>query len=205
MHAEALTKEAAELFPRLARFSKFYLVGGTAMALQIGHRLSVDFDMFSGEKLKPNLLSKINREFGDKKIAVTYRSPEQINLLIDNVKFTFFYYPYPVIEPLIKMKGVPTASLIELAAMKALAVGQRLSYKDYIDWYFLLKEKHITLGKVIELAKKKFGGNFNDRLFLGQLVSADDIPVQKIDFLRNETDKDTVEKLLREKIQAFNI
>ena len=50
MHEEALTKEAARLFPRFDRFKGFYLAGGTALALQIGHRISVDLDFFSFER-----------------------------------------------------------------------------------------------------------------------------------------------------------
>ena len=73
--------------------------------------------------------------------------------------------------------------------MKAFAVGKRLAYKDYVDWYFLLKEKYVELEDVIPFCQKKFGNDFNDRLFLGQLASLEDIPTQKIDFLRDAVDR----------------
>jgi len=206
MHENALTIEAAHLFPQFSKFREFYLAGGTALALQIGHRLSVDFDFFSTETLPANVLSKVKRVFNNSSIVVTYQAPEeQLNMLIDGVKTTFFYYPYPLLDLSEKYKGVPIASVREIASMKAFSIGKRLAYKDYVDWYFLLKEQHIDLVDVIEHAKKKFGGDFNDRLFLGQLVSLADIATQKIDFLREEVDRQTIEDFLKETVRAFKL
>ena len=203
MHEEALTKRAAILFPRFARFKKFYLVGGTALSLQIGHRLSVDFDFFSSDELPSNLLQQIKRVFSGVPVSVTYRAPEQLNVLIGNIKTTFFHFEYPMVDPLVEYRGVLLASVQEIAAMKAFAVGKRLAYKDYVDWYFLLKEKYAELSDVISFCQKKFGNDFNDRLFLGQLVSFEDIPSQKIDFLRSEVDRAIIEKFLRAAVRNY--
>lgn len=81
--------------------------------------------------------------------------------------------------------------------------GRRLSYKDYVDWYFLLKEKHVGLAGVISLCQKKFGNDFNDRLFLGQLVSMEDIPNQKIDFLQKIIDRPTMQRFFRETVRTY--
>lgn len=203
MHEEAFTKEAAKLFPRFHRFKRFYLAGGTALALQIGHRRSVDFDFFSQDPLPSNPLANVKRAFADSSIVVTYQAPEQLNALVDGVKVTLFHYPYPVIDNFIVWKDISLASIREIAAMKAFSIGKRLSYKDYIDWYFLLKEKHVGLSDAITHAKKKFGGDFNDRLFLGQLVYFEDISPQKIDFLRDEVEWKTVQDLLKEAVRNF--
>ncbi len=200
MHDKALTKKAAQLFPKLGRFESFYLVGGTALALQIGHRLSVDFDLFSEKELPQNLLQKIKKVFPESTLEVTYKGMDQINLLLDEVKTTFFHYPYPVREPLITYQNVSIASIPEIAAMKAFAIGKRLAYKDYVDWYFLLSKRHVTLPEVIRLAQSKFKDEFNDRLFLGQLASLMDIPDQKIDFLGESVDRPTIESTLKKQI-----
>lgn len=203
MHDKALTPQSARLFPKLIHFKSFYLVGGTALALQIGHRISVDFDLFSTKPLPSGLLQKIKHIFSGSSLEVTYRSTDQINLLTDGVKTTFFYYPYPVIEPLIEHQNLPLASVAEIAAMKAFAIGKRLSYKDYVDWYFLLSRRHVTLPDVIQLAQAKFKGDFNDRLFLGQLASLEDIPNQKIDFLADTVDRQTIEATLKSHIKEM--
>lgn len=203
MYDEVLTKEAAALVPLLARFKDFYLVGGTALALQMGHRRSIDFDLFSTKALSAGLLAQVKRTCAPWPVAVTYRSPEQLNVLIGGVKTTFLFFPYPVIDSFVPYRGLSLASVREIAAMKAFAIGKRLSFKDYADWYFMLKEKQVTLPDVISLAQKKFGGDFNDRLFLGQLVSLSDIPEQTIDFLREIADKKEIEQLLERAVKMF--
>ena len=204
MYEEALIKEAKKLFPRFGKFSDFYLVGGTALALQIGHRISFDFDFFSENELPTGLLQKIKRIFPGSAAEVIYKEAgEQITLSLDGVKTTFFHYPYPVIDKFVEYQGVPLATVREIAAMKAFSIGKRLSYKDYIDWYFLLSEKHVSLRQVIKLADKKFNGDFYARLFLGQLVSVADVPTQKIDFLRDAIDKKTVQNFLEKTVRNF--
>lgn len=205
MHDEALTKETAQLLPRCSRFKGFYLVGGTALAMQIGHRISVDLDFFSEHALPTNLLTIIKHVFPGSSISVTYRTSEQLDLIINSVKVTFFYFPYPLVTPLKKIQYVSLASIHEIAAMKAFSIGKRLAYKDYVDWYFLLKERHVSLQKTISYAGKKFGGDFSDRLFLGQLVSLQDVPTQKISFLRNPVGRETVEKFLKKTVRAFSL
>ena len=100
---------------------------------------------------------------------------------------------------------VQIATVREIAAMKALAVGKRLAYKDYVDWYFLLNEEHVDLREVIASAKKKFEDDFNDRLFLGQLVSLEDISTQKIDFLREEISRNTIAAFLKRTVRQFKL
>ncbi|OGY54400.1 MAG: hypothetical protein A3C82_00865 [Candidatus Wildermuthbacteria bacterium RIFCSPHIGHO2_02_FULL_47_12] len=205
MHEKAFTKQAAALFPYFAKFKGFYLVGGTALALQIGHRLSVDFDFFSSQELPANLLAQVKQIFPRSSISVTYSVPEQLNVLIDDIKTTFFRYEYPVLDPLISYQDVPVASIREIAAMKAFAVGRRLSYKDYVDWYFLLKEKYVDLENVIAFCQKKFGNDFNDRLFLGQLVSFEDIPTQKIDFFGDPIDRVAIQQFIEATVRNFKL
>lgn len=205
MLPEALTEVGKRLFPELRRFKNFYLVGGTALALQIGHRVSVDFDLFTKEKLPKQLLQTVKRVFRSSSIIVTYRVPEQMNVLIDGLKITFFQYEYPVIEPLVDYQGVSIASVPEIAAMKAFSIGKRFSYKDYVDWCFLLSEKHVTLPQVITLAERKFSHDFNDRLFLSQLASFEDVREAPIDFLRNPVEREAVTRFLEDAVRSFKL
>ena len=204
MHEEALTKVAARLLPRFSVFRNFYLAGGTALALQIGHRRSVDFDFFT-KKLPGDLLSQVKKTFPTSKIVVTYSASHQTNLLIHGVRVTFLEYPYRVLKPFVYKKGIAMAAIKDVAAMKAYVIGRRLSYKDYVDWYFLLKENYITLSELIPLAQKKFGAEFNDRLFLSQLVSLIDVPTQPIDFLRDEVGRRAIQKFLESEVKKIKL
>lgn len=205
MHDEVLTKTAAEIMPRFAKFKEFYLVGGTALALQIGHRRSIDFDFFSDKPLPARLLERAKRSVSPDAVSVTYRSAEQLNVSVRGIKATFLFFDYPVVKPLLPYKGLSIASVHEIAAMKAFSIGKRLSFKDYVDWYFLLKEHHVEIKEVIAIAQKKFGGDFNDRLFLGQLVSLSDVPTQTIDFLRGEVTREEIGKFLDNSVRKFNL
>lgn len=205
MHRAALTEAGIRLLPRLTSFKGFYLAGGTALALQIGHRRSIDFDLFSVQPLPGRLLATAKRIFTGSTIMVTYAGPEQLDLNVDSVKVTLLHYPYAPAEPFVKYEGLDLASIPEIAAMKAFAIGKRMSYKDYVDWYFLLAEKRVALSDVINLAQQKFGGDFNDRLFLGQLISIDDIEEVPIEFLRQPVNKRSIQSFLRQTVQSFKI
>jgi len=203
MHEEVLVPRARKIFPRLARFKNFYLVGGTALALQIGHRVSVDFDLFTSHALSLRILQDVKRILKGHIIRQTYHAPGQLHITADDVKMTFFSYPYPTIEPLIFFHKLPLISVAEIAAMKAHAIGRRLAYKDYVDWYFMLKDGHVSIDNVIRLCGKKFGSDFNARLFLGQLASFSDVRTQEIDYIGRVLSRARIEKFLDDVVRKY--
>jgi len=125
MNKEILTVKQNELLPYLKLFKrKFYLVGGTAIALHLGHRRSVDFDLFSLTGInKKDVRQKLTR-FPFKIIKIS-EDTDQIHFLINDVKITFFSYPYKIDHPLYLGQYLPMPSLLSLAAMKAYALGRR--------------------------------------------------------------------------------
>ena len=174
MHDEILNKDQVELLPLMKKFRReYYLVGGTAIALHIGHRRSVDFDMFK--------LSAINHKKNLDKISsarfscqVTRRVAEQMNLLVNGVKLTFFQYPFQI-EPEDRFGDVfRLPSLLSLAAMKAYALGRRSKWKDYVDLYFLLT-RHFSVEDVSKKAMDIFGDLFSEKLFRAQLSFFEDV------------------------------
>lgn len=176
MHKEVLTKEALRLFPGLSAFKDtFYLAGGTGLALQIGHRISVDFDLFSNTPIKRTLLDKVEATFSKETREVIVSNRGELSMLIAGVKFTFLQYPFPTLLPLSLSGPIPTLSTKEILAAKAYTIGRRGEFKDYVDLYVGLSKGHASLADLINLAQRKYGDAFNDRLFLEQLVYLDDI------------------------------
>ena len=183
MHSEILNDRQTELLPLMAQFRReYYLVGGTAIALYLGHRRSIDFDLF-----KP---SAINHKRNLDKIAatkfthtVTRRVAEQMNLIVNDVKLTFFQYPFPV-EPTAKFETYfRLPSLLQLAAMKAYALGRRSKWKDYVDLYFLLRD-HFTIADITACATRLFGELFSEKMFRSQLCYFDDVDyTETVDWL----------------------
>jgi hypothetical protein len=182
MHREVLTKSAADLFASLGRFPGFYLAGGTALALQLGHRVSVDFDLFSGDAVAPSLLPQVQRVFAAM-VSPSVNNTHELTVIVGGVKVTFLTYPFPVLEPFVVFENVPLLSIREIAGTKAYTIGRRGSFKDYVDLYFVLAENHATLLEIIETAEKKFGAEFNSRLFLEQLIYFADLDDAEIQFL----------------------
>ena len=183
MHPNILSKEQEELLPIVQQFKReFYLVGGTAIALQMGHRRSIDFDLF---KLSNLNASKTLKKLDAAKIpyTITRRVGEQINLIINSVKLTFFQYPYSIDAKLEYENYVRMPDLLTLAAMKAFALGHRAKWKDYVDLFFLLKN-HCTVDEIIHKANALFGQMFAQKLFRSQLAFHKDIDYSEpVEFL----------------------
>ena len=139
MHDEILNDSQRQLLPLMAQFKReYYLVGGTAIALHIGHRRSVDFDMFKMPAVnhKRNLDRIKSAGFNH---IVTRRVTEQMNLVVNDVKLTFFQYPFPVqaTEHFREVFRLP--SLLSLAAVKAYALGRRSKWKTMSTCIFSLR------------------------------------------------------------------
>jgi len=174
MHDEILTKEQREFLPIVALFKKdFGLVGGTAIALHIGHRESIDFDLFSKKEFgNLSLQRTVEKVRNIDEIAVNKKS--EFTFLINSVKFTFFEYPFDIdySENFRDIARLPT--LLTLAAMKAYAMGQRNKWKDYVDMYFILRN-FFSVREISDHAAALFGDRFNERMFRSQLSYFDDI------------------------------
>jgi len=181
------------------------LVGGTGLALQMGHRISDDFDMFGNKLLDRNFIAKIYRVFEGYDIKFSLRHLEQMNLTVNSVKFNFVKYSYPLIFKLKKINNVNVASIKEIALMKSSTLGSRASLKDYVDLYFILKKKEITIKDIIEGCKKKYKTEFNDRLFLEELTYIQDIKDVKIEFLKKKVNKSEIERFFEEEIKKLKI
>ena len=132
------------------------LVGGTALALQLGHRNSVDLDFFgvvetNAEEIKNDLISKgfnVNSKLKSKTINI---------LVVDGVKVDIVGGFSNWIEPPIETEGIRMAGLKDIAAMKLHAITNRGRKKDFIDLYFLLQ--HFSLKQMLELYEKKYPQN----------------------------------------------
>jgi hypothetical protein len=196
MHPEVLTTRQAELLPLVESFSRdFYLADGTAIALTIGHRRSIDFDLFTGNPLQA---LRIKNQFRATNIhyKIIHEAFDQIHLMVDDVKLTFFNFPYDV--PAIKKPGsaIKMPDLLTLAAMKTLALGGRAKWKDYVDMYFILKY-HYDLPQVEVKATELFPEAFSAKLLRQQLAYFKDIDYsEKVNFLSEKVADDAIKDFL---------
>jgi hypothetical protein len=174
MHKEVLTKEQIELLPLIKSFSKdFFLVGGTAIAFHLGHRHSVDFDLFTDKKFSNLRIERQVSKFFE--IEKTFVSRlEEYTILVNKVRITFFQYPFKIDSFEMFKDIIKIPDLLTLAAMKAYALGQRAKWKDYVDMYYIIKD-HFSVKKISKRAEEIFKGEFNEKLFRSQLAYFKDI------------------------------
>ena len=194
MHREVLTKEQICLLPLLKSFSRdFGLVGGTAIALHIGHRRSIDFDLFTNKEFN-NLRIREKVLKGGKIDRIFVNSEGEYTIVVNKVKITFFHYPFEI-KFKEKFEGIiKTADLLTLAALKAYALGRRAKWKDYVDLYFIMKHYH-GIEKIIKKAKQIFRSEFNEKLFRAQLAFFKDIDYsEKIIYMKGVKPDDKVIK-----------
>lgn len=198
MHKEILTQEQKKLLPLTGKFAEdFGLVGGTAIALQIGHRRSIDFDLFSLKEFDDNKVRNTVKKEGWNIETVLREEKDQFTFLINGVQLTFLYYPYQIEFPESLESFVKMPDLLTLAAMKAFTLARRAKWKDYIDLYFLMK-KYYSLGEIVDKAGEIFGTEFNERIFREALAFFDDVNYEeKIEFMPGfEADEETIKKSL---------
>ena len=182
-HKEILNDKQIELLPLVGEFKReYYLVGGTAIALYLGHRRSIDFDLFKFASLnrKKNLEKVQSSGFPS---LVTWNVIGQMNLVVNEVKVTFFQYPFQIKANNVFDSIIRLPELLDLAAMKAYALGRRSKWKDYVDLYYLLKDK-FSLDEISQRAIEIYGDLFSDKLFRTQLSYFEDVDYsEEVDYI----------------------
>lgn len=204
LHLESLDEPRLAVFKKLRAFVQIGgLAGGTAIALQIGHRRSYDFDIFTFEPLKDSLFRKVKKTFGLGSVK-TYESREQLNITTsEGVRVTFYYPDYQPKFKLVATNYIHLLDLRDLASNKALTIGKRGKWRDYADMYFLIKDGWIGLEDVISVSQERFGGEFSQRLFLQQLVYTADLDKFDIDFIGKEIPPTQIVGFFEQQARAY--
>lgn len=159
-------------------FSDLRLVGGTSLALQIGHRISVDLDLFG--KLKADALA-LNNKLTELAQIQTLQQTENIHIYtINDVKVDIVNYPYPWLKPAVKCDNLALATIEDIAAMKLAAITGRGSKKDFIDIYFILQKYEI--GHLLKFYEEKYrdGSIFQVLRSLAYYDDAEEEPMPKM-------------------------
>lgn len=165
MHEEILKKKTKHLLNEIGKIKSlksFYLAGGTALALQIRHRKSIDLDWFSQRPFLTKEIKKRLENLG--KLKIDEEKKDTLNCSLNGTKLSFFEYPYKVLFPFIKYNNIKIADLRDIACMKIDAISSRGSKKDFIDLYFLLQ--NFSLESLLELFDKKYKGIEYNRLHI---------------------------------------
>jgi hypothetical protein len=130
----------------------FFLVGGTALALQLGHRVSIDLDLFTPQPFDKELL--LNALFSEFDISVESEGDQLLLTYIEEIKVDFVKMGYPILYPTVEIEEIRLLDIKDVAAMKLKAIAQRGSKKDFYDIYFL--SEILPLAEMLTIFKTKF-------------------------------------------------
>ena len=163
LRKETITHDMLTMIRTLQRnrlFDGFSLVGGTALALQLGHRQSVDIDLFSTDKHDYQvILNYFNNNFSN--IKIFYFQEHSLQITVDTLKIDLVSVKGNILEPPKTIEGVTMLGINDISAMKLSAIEGRKSAKDYIDIVYLLKEMSL------ETMFKNYTAKYNDRDIMG--------------------------------------
>lgn len=141
IHWEILDPARRKLLPRL-QFAKkfgFYLAGGTGLALQLGHRTSVDFDFYTPQEFETRTLEKaLLKNIG--KFELGRSGGQTLIVQLDGIDVSFFFYDDPLLKPLIKTENLNILQVPDIAAMKLIALTDRGLRRDFLDLYVVAKQ-----------------------------------------------------------------
>ncbi len=157
MFTETLSKNTKYALAALGKahlMDAGYLAGGTACALQLGHRISIDLDFFTTKEFDAKELIRSLKKTG--RFIEERQSWGTILGIIEGVKFSYFVYKYPVIFPYKRIFDINLADLRDIAAMKIDAISTRGIKRDFIDLYFICRSG-IPLGKALSFYDRKYG------------------------------------------------
>lgn len=163
MHREVLTPATAVVLKKISAslwVKKFYLAGGTALALQYGHRQSVDLDWFCSQPFRTEPIIAALAKLGS--FALVNETENTVDGILDGVKVSFFSYPYKLLRAPKKFECTALASVADIACMKLNAIAGRNARKDFVDLYFILDREGWTLGDVLHLCDRKYGAARRD-------------------------------------------
>ncbi len=149
------TTTVLEKMAPLIRQWGFYLAGGSGLALQLGHRISEDLDLFS---IKPFNSTKLYFTLQTKAAAFEEILTEEntLILIMDKVRLSFFYYPVPLLFEPLSFEGIEVADWRDIIAEKIKTVAQRGSRKDFYDLFESVYSKHFTIKEAVAVFKKRF-------------------------------------------------
>lgn len=177
-----------------AHFDKFYLAGGTALALQFGHRKSYDLDFFSPQEFSSSLTAHL------KPSETLSLHDNSIELIVDGIKLFFFFFAFPLKYTLIQIDGIRLAHPVDIGLMKLLALQGRTTKKDIIDLYTIHQEV-MPLSELLNLFESHYPKeSFNSYKSLKALLDQDELKTSPLPVMLNNYSWDNANRTVAEEI-----
>jgi hypothetical protein len=186
-------------------FKDYFLVGGTALALQIGHRKSEDIDLFTQNELRIPEITKYLKQHYVKKYQIINSQNMIFQVIIDGIKVDFVHHPFELVEAACHDSQITYLGKKDIAAMKLHAIetnGSRA--KDFVDIFFLLEE--MPLEKMFKYYRKKYATDnvFNAKRSLGYFRDVPEESWKEVRYINRKITANVIQKSILNAIQEFN-
>lgn len=165
MYWNIFDKDRYELLKKISEvvsIDDYYMIGGTALSLQLGLRESYDFDFCVKSQFNNEILLNELRNIGN--VEVIQNQKGTLDVILNGVQISFFYYPNKVIKDFVRTEEMPKlriASILDIAIMKVVAIGGRGAKKDFFDLYNIIEKCNITVDELVNGLMQKCGDNIN--------------------------------------------
>ena len=165
MYWNIFDKNRYELLKKISEvvsIDDYYMIGGTALSLQLGLRESYDFDFCVKNEFNNEILLNELKSIGN--VEVIQNQKGTCDVILNGVQVSFFYYPNKVLKDFTKAEEMPNlkmASVLDIAVMKVVAIGGREEKKDFFDLYNIIEKCNITVKELVNGLKQKCGNNIN--------------------------------------------
>ncbi|MEK7570673.1 MAG: nucleotidyl transferase AbiEii/AbiGii toxin family protein [Patescibacteria group bacterium] len=203
LYTDTLPKSTAAVLEKIKGINKlksFYLSGGTALSLQLGHRESEDLDFFIQNTFNPEVLQQELLQQG--KLEQVMIDEGTLNAFMDSVKLQFLFYPYDLLEKSKEWNGIYLSSVIDIACTKLVTVSMRGSKKDFIDIYVILQK--VSLADLFQKLHEKYKNvGYNEPHLLKSLVYFDDADVQPMPKMHISLEWETVKNFIVKEVKKI--
>lgn len=205
MHDQTLAPSTKQLLRKLAALPLppyFYLSGGTALALHLGHRESEDLDFFSQTDFNPSQLQTKLESLGN--LTKLELDPNTLNCELGGVKLQLLGYPYPLLKPTLSWQGIQLSSTLDIALTKLQTVSMRGSKKDFIDMYFILQQ--YALPQLFDALPRKYPKtSHNIPHFLKSLIYFADAEEQPMPRMHSKIKWSAIKDSLLQTVKSFRV
>lgn len=207
MFWNVIDEQRNELLKELIKrvdINQYYMAGGTALAIQLGLRESVDFDFFVPTMFNNSVLINELKQLGE--LEVTQNAKGTCDTIINGVQVSFFYFPNKLIDELVscsEIQNLKLASIIDIAAMKLVAIGGRGAKKDFFDLYGIFQKCNISTDELVQALITKYGKDVNYSNIIMGLTYFEDAEQELLPKTFIEYDWEEIKKFFEEIQQEF--
>jgi len=196
------TKANLEILTREDLLENFYLAGGTGVALQLKHRVSLDLDFFTEKDIDTKTLIQKIKTRG--KFSIERETENTLIGIFNGIRVSFLKYDYPLLFDLKQIKGIKIADFRDIGCMKIDAVSSRGMKRDFVDLFFICREV-ISLKNLLSLFKKKYKSvNYNMLHILKSLAYFEDAENNPMPKMILPTSWQEVKSFFKKEIRKIN-